>query len=157
MDWELYKRAFEWDGSYREICVFGAQLDDWQQLLDFLKSSNYEVDLLDKVQEAYIPLPEEADTFFVGSNQQLYLLEVNIGGSAPCVLHCRFRDESEIVFYFLPLDVTGEKALLNVFNFMIGLGTVLQKDVILTVENVRDWALFRFSAASGTLAPEIPQ
>ncbi len=155
MDWDFYKQAFEWDGSYREICVFETQLDDWQRLLDFLKSSNYEVDLLDKVREAYVPLPDEADVFFVASDQQLYLLEVNIGGSAPCVLHCRFRDEAEIVFYVLPLDVTGETALLQVFDFMIKVGSTLQKDVILTVENVRDWALFRFDVASGTLAPEI--
>ena len=157
MDWEFYKQAFEWDGSYREICVFDTQLDDWQRLLDFLNSSNYEVDLLDKVHEAYVLLPDEADAFFAAPDQQIYLLEVNIGGSAPCVLHCRFRDKGEIVFYFLPLDVTGETALLQVFNFMIQLGSALQKDVILTVENVRDWALFRYDVASGTLAPEIPE
>ncbi len=156
MDWEFYKQAFVWDGSYREICVFDTQLDDWQRLLDLLNSSNYEVDLLDKVQETYVPLPNEADAFFVASDQQFYLLEVNIGGNTPCVLHCRFRDEAEIVFYFLPLDVTGETALLHIFDFMIKLGNAVQKDVILTVENVRDWALFRFDLASGTLAPEIP-
>jgi MFS family permease len=151
LEWELYKKAFEGDGMSRNIYVFGTKINDWQKLIDFLHGSSYDVKLLDKEQNAYIPLLERADLLFPQSESLPYLLQVDVG---KCILHCHFFYPSEIEFTLDCRDVTDGAILSNLLAFMKDLGRLYEKDTVLTVGNMREWVLIRFDSQRNRIRAE---
>ncbi len=152
LEWELYRRAFEGNGTSRSIYVFGTRLDDWQRLLNSLQNSPYQVKLLDTERNIYVDLPLRADSLFAGNPALPYLLQVHIGS---CMLHCHFFFPSEIEFTLDTQEVCDSYALTQIFDFMNGLGRLFEKDVVLTIGNMREWVLFRFDMQSKRVKAEL--
>ena len=59
LNWQHYKTAFEFDGSWRDIYVLNTYVNDWQSLMDFLRASPYEISYTFDGEEIELPLRVE--------------------------------------------------------------------------------------------------
>ena len=152
MNWKEVESAFDWDGSWRDVYVFDVSLNDWQCLLDTLRSSNYTLrfqrELPSGVEE---PVPEQVDVLFGGPEQPRPLLLTDVGGVA---LACHFFSSEEIEFDLDPREVSGQEQAEAVFDFMRRIGLALGKPVRLTPENLRQYVLIEYDPATDTLRKE---
>lgn len=139
MTWTEYKKEFEWDGSWRDIYILKTGIGDWQQLIGFLRKDLYSITF--KIGENVAPLPADAAEIFHKRNQSGVLMSVQVDG---ITLNCHFFTEEEIEFDIDPREVNSEERLKELFGFMRRIGQLLQKEVILTPENGREAAIFRY-------------
>lgn len=145
-NWNDYKADFEWDGSLRDIYVLDTSLSHWQALLDLLHSGTYKFSTYAYGEEAPAPLPPSATNLF---NRGIgHLLCINLG---PLVLNCHFFTEQEIEFDLDPREVKSQAEAEHLFAFMIHLGNLMNKEVVLTPENGQDSPIFRFLPSVGEL------
>lgn len=142
MNWQDYKIAFEWDGSWRDIYVLDTNINDWQRLLDFLRESSYVT-----IYHGLIgpELPETMQEIIEIQKTSISTMSINIGET---IVNCHFFLESEIEFDIDPRDIDNEAKLTEIFNFMQRIGNLLRKEVILTEENGEDEIWFRFVPGS---------
>ena len=145
MEWEKVQSAFEWDGSWRDIYVLDASLDDWQRLLDFLRTSRYNLTFSRVSVE---PLPAHAAEAFGGPDDVRPLLQIDVDG---VVVNSHFFAEDEIEFDLDPREVEVSADAEAVFEFMGGVGRALGKPVILTPENMSELALVAYDPATDEL------
>ncbi len=138
MKWEDYSTDFDWDGSLRDIYVLETSVLDWQKLFDFLKSSDYTFAYqLYELEE----LPGSIE-IFGERRENKGLLCVDAGD---VTLNCHFFCREIIEFDLDPREVKGEEQANFVFDFMRQLGRALNKEVILTPENMLESPIFKFS------------
>jgi hypothetical protein len=41
VNWDAQRHDFEWDGSWRDIYVFGTSTADWENVLDLIRNGSY--------------------------------------------------------------------------------------------------------------------
>lgn len=143
MSWADYKAEFEWDKSWRDLCIPETTVEDWQRLLDYLSTSQYDLDYSVEYEET--PLPSDVRNIFELKEEGSGFLCVDVNGIP---LNCHFFDEAEIEFDLDPRDVDTESKLDELFEFMTELGRLLEKPVLLTPENTHSTHLFRFDPVS---------
>lgn len=146
MNWKQYQKEFEWDGSFRDIYIFGTSLDDWQKLLDFIRTGQYTFEY--KVDNKPAGLPQQAALMFEKESDR-GLMSINIGN---LLLNCHFFMTDEIEFDLDPREVKGEKDLVELFTFLRQLCRITNKQTVLTSENVPGLWIFRFTP--GITEPE---
>ena len=142
MNWQDYKTAFEWDGSWRDIYVLDTNINDWQRLLDFLRESSY-VTIYHGLTGP--ELPETMQEIFEIQKTSFSSMSIDIGQIR---VNCHFFLESEIEFDIDPRDIDSEEKLTKIFDFMQRIGNLLNKEVILTEENSEDEIWFKFVPGS---------
>ena len=91
MNWQEYKTAFEWDGSWRDIYVLDTNINDWQQLLDFLRESSYIA-----IYHGLIgpELPTTIQEIFEIQKQSISSMSIDIGQIR---VNCHFFSEIKIL------------------------------------------------------------
>lgn len=138
LPWDTVRGEFVFDGSWRDIVVFGTDLNDWQRMLDAIRSGGYEVayyradkpsDLPAKASDAF-PLPGESDR-----RLSVWFAEV--------LANCHFFQDNEIEFDVDPREVKGQRELDALFEFMRCLAQAVNKSVLLTAENMPEIVVFR--------------
>jgi len=144
MKWEDYKVEFEFDGSWLDIYVLSTTVSDWQLLFDFLRSDVYEFSYT--IDEEKTVLPILAKQIFDERQDFSPLLQVNLGS---VVLNCHFFTDEEIEFDIDPREIQSERQAEAIFTFMRQIGQTLNKEVILTPENMQDAPIFKFLPSVG--------
>lgn len=132
LDWPRQQADFEEVCTLRDIYVQNASIDDWQVVLAMIFERDYQARLLRG--DASVAMPSVVDYLFDHDNR--YLLCFRVGGIG---LNCHFFSTDEIELSFGPEEVT-EATLPNLLRFMIDLGDVTKKPVLMTHENsVEAW------------------
>jgi hypothetical protein len=144
-DWQICKSDFAWDGSWRDIYVFGTTASDWEKLLRSLD------DLADRAAFSACGAASELPRTFDQASWTVEtrpLLQLHIG---PVLLCCHFFAEDEIEFDLDPRDVTDAAALDRILGFMKHLGELLGKAVYLTPENMPETSILEYSPEAGAV------
>ncbi|MFT3928494.1 MAG: hypothetical protein QM778_38550 [Myxococcales bacterium] len=141
LGWSEVRAEFVWDGSWRDLCVRAANLDDWQHVLDALRVAGFSMEYT----VAGVPseLPLQVSEVFMRSVEGC-LLSVTTAG---VLLVTQFFDEDEIVFDLDPREVVGQVELDAALAFMKVLACATGKDALMTPENMHDVPFIRVDAA----------
>ncbi|WP_170770506.1 hypothetical protein [Ruegeria lacuscaerulensis] len=145
LDWAECSVAFAADGTLRDIYVLGTTEADWQKFTDFaakLDSSFY----CDGEQRK---LPKHISSIFDSNREQLVLMKIETGCTT---IHCHFFTESELELDDDPKHIVSQQGLNEISEFIIGLGKVLKKNVVLTEENAPAAVWLSYSAADKKIA-----
>src|SRR2546430_276629 len=104
--WETVRNEFDFDGSWRDICVFRTDIADWQRMLNAIRSAGYTIayfrddeptELPVDVSQAF-PIPGEYDR----------RLSVSFG---EVLANCHFFTVEEIEFDIDTREVKGQQQL----------------------------------------------
>lgn len=145
MDWKISQEVLGVDGSLRHICVRNTNVEDWQTVVDWLRTSSYILKFRRLENET---LPENVQTIFDRQEEILSFMSVDVGDAS---LNCHFFWEKEIEFDLDPREMTSEAVVQRVFDFMAHLGNLLGKPVDLCPEGFDDFAIFRYDPAIAKL------
>jgi FAD/FMN-containing dehydrogenase len=147
MDWDDYKKAFEFDGTWRDIYVPETELKDWKTLLEFLAEGHFPVRFL--VNDTEQPLHTNVWQIFQDKKQdRIPLLWIDVAG---VMLACHFFEQNEIEFDLDPREVTGEKHAQALLDFMKQIGDELDKNIFLTEEDAAEDIWFSYDPATGEI------
>lgn len=138
------KRAFYTDGSLRDIYVLGTDEQDWQKLLDFLHTGSYSVKCIIAGEQS--PFPERVADIFSLIHTDGGMLYID---AERLDLHCYCYAYEEIEFDVDPRNMNNEQQISRLLDFMRLVGTVLNKEIVLTPENMPNRPLFRFNPIIG--------
>lgn len=133
---------FEFEGSWRDIYVFGATISDWRSVIDALRRWNPapEFSIFGEASK----LPERVEDIFHGEWHGAFL-SFEVGKVR---LNCHFHDEDPIEFHLDPREVAGPDEVDALVGFMEMLGRMTGKIVALTMENCPEAMIFRYSPES---------
>jgi len=134
--------AFYADGSLRDIYVQNTGIQDWQVLLNFLPTSKYKFQFL--VGGEQQPLPNQVEDIFHQLQPVLLCID-----QEHLALNSHFFAREEIDFDLNPSRINTDQQLTRLIDFIYDLGQLLQKEVILTPENMSEYPLFRFDPMTG--------
>ena len=138
LDWTAQKADFVPDGALRDIYVEGTSIDDWRRTLALLFQGPYRTEL--RLGETRVSAPEDVASLFMPEGERFHLLfwvgDVDVA--------CHFFSYDEIEFDFVP-NLIDEPKLSSLLHFMLALGSMLKKVVIMTPENFRTAPIFRYS------------
>ncbi|WP_145998499.1 hypothetical protein [Caulobacter flavus] len=132
MDWIDVAAEFEWDGSWRDIYVLDATLDDWRRTLDALRDLEPPPSFYEAGEPALLPLRPQA--IFDRREETSFLLTLTVEGVR---FNCHFFDDAEIEFDIDPREVQGQRELDVLRHFMELLARSTGKKAILTHENTK--------------------
>lgn len=146
---DRFADAFYVDGSLRDIVIVNTTIDDWEKLYSELTLGEYE--LAFECGDSHTPPPNVRELLAGGGmHDQCPRLRVTLGASK---LNCFFYCKEEIEFDLDPRDVSSEDEFLRITDFIRRLGTVLEKDVVLTDENVHEFELIRYRHEKDDIVP----
>lgn len=139
MQWDQCKKAFEFDGSWRDIYILNTDSTDWNKLLEALSLSKYEIRFwIDHEKSKPIVTIQEA---FKIKKRASLLMHIEVVGVA---IACHFFTDKFIEFDIDPRQVVDQTALDGVLDFMAFLGNILQKAVVLTPEDLENIPLIQY-------------
>jgi hypothetical protein len=141
VSWAEVSADFERDGSLRDIYVIGANLADWQVVIDTVRRMNPPP--VFSAGGDVAELPDRAERWF--GTELIGTLSFRIG---QIDINCHFFSADEIEFDLYPQQVDGPEALEVVQSFMCELGNLTGKPVILTGENCREAVILRYRPGS---------
>ena len=148
MKLEDCREAFHCDGSLRDIYVLNTTREDWNNFLTWLRCGDYRLTYTRDGEEARPPTL--ADDLLEDAEHS-HNLVVDVDGVSLC---CHFFSTNEIELDLVPNEVASQAALDGVLSFMVGLGTCLSTDVILTEENRLEDIWFTYTHADKQLRIE---
>jgi len=151
VEWEAVRADFQWDGSLRDLYVFGTSDEKWDRFLVALQSWGYPTQF--SVEGKPSILPESARSVFQIRNRASPLLRIDVGGVGLC---CHFFSEEELELDLDPRDVDGPARLGQLMSFMQKLGQVLQLPVVLTPENRPECAVMTYDPVSDRTSHRAP-
>jgi len=138
--WNTCKQDFEWDGSWRDIYVTPASLDDWKAVFPLLRAQS---DAEFIRESGSVSIPDSLDeSFFTDSRPTL---RFRVGGVL-VVFH--FFTPEEIECDIDPREVTGQASLDAVLTFVQQLGDLTRKRTVLTPENCSDHPIISYDPES---------
>ncbi|WP_152532133.1 hypothetical protein [Leptolyngbya sp. Heron Island J] len=147
MQWSQCEKAFEFDGSWRDIYILNTSSMDWDKLLDALSHSKYEIKFwVDNAKSQPILTMQEALEI---RKKACPLMHVEMMGIA---IACHFFTDENIEFDIDPRQVVNQQDLDAILDFMTFLGNLLQKTVVLTPENLEDIPLIQFFPKAQTFS-----
>ena len=139
IEWALVAGDFEPDGSLRDIYIHDTSRTDWERVLGHLKARYSPLRFMIDSEDAPMP-PGVADIFAIRERAS-----PSLGFSVAGVLVvCHFFTEAEIEFDIAPQDVQGPSHLAGLQTLMKELGTLTQRVVSLTPENLPDLPILEF-------------
>ena len=139
MKFEDCKQAFHFDGSWRDIYVFDTTIDDWEKFLDFVRNYDCKLRLLHDGDPSAIP--DTALKIFQDTEHS-HSLSMDID-DITIVAHFFRTDEIEMDID--PREITSQIQFDRFTNFVLALGSKLQKDIFITEENASEEIWFRYS------------
>jgi len=141
--WTVFEAEFYRDGSLRDIYVLDTQLQDWAAAANFI-ARRYRFEFTGAWQEASFPSDIER-LFPTDPESPLTTLSLDVSGVR---VNGHFFTAHEIEFDLDPAEVSDPSRLDGLFAFMKGLASAVGKDVLLTPENMREIAIFRFRSGA---------
>ncbi len=137
LNWSEQRADFVADGSLRDIYIQNTTLDDWKVVVANIQSGDYRA----RIQRGGIAatMPNSFESLFEANDRPF--MTFSVGGVG---LDCHFFTPTEIEFSFGPEEVT-EESLQGLLAFMIELGDVTTKPVIMTPENCPESPIFRYA------------
>jgi superfamily I DNA and/or RNA helicase len=146
MDWQDVSLWFDQDGFLRDIYILESSIQDWQiiweSLIEDRNRLNFSVDGLQE------DPPETVESVFASRLEHSAQASYTLGKQT---INCHFFDPSEIEFDFDPRDVHGPAELDDLVNFMVELGRLVSKSVILTHENDPAALIARFDPKTSSI------
>ena len=124
--------AFEEHGPVRDIYVLDTTSDDWQRLLDHLRTSHHRLDFRVGGEPAPLP-PRPAEIFAHNAKPDVATadLHVDLGGYQIATF---FWEAGNIEFTLFPELIDTEQRYQALMAFLVELATVTGKPAILTTE-----------------------
>src|SRR5262245_30449355 len=110
--WKTVRDEFAFDGSLRDIYVFGTSIADWQRMLDAFRSTGYTLTYFRADQPT--GLPANAADAFPPPEECDRRLSVRFAG---VLANCHFFTVEEIEFDIDPREVKGQQELNALFGF----------------------------------------
>lgn len=144
IDWQTVKGEFEWDGSFRDIYITPACLDDWQSIYPFLLECPGAAFFEDGVLCA--PPRTIESTLFRSDRPFLSLLSVHAGCAQ---LNFHFFWQFEIECDMDPREVTSQADLDALLAFVKELGDRTHKTAVITPENVPTGPIISYDPTTG--------
>lgn len=144
------RQAFHRDGSLRDIYVRNVTMEHWETFLDLIRSSDFGYRYTRDGSTARLP---STAAQILGDSSATHNLAIELGGVTAC---CHFFAEDEIELDIDPREVRSPIVERQVLKFMALLGAELDRDVILTEENLRDAVWFRYSSKDDVVQTETP-
>jgi len=138
LNWDTVREEFAFDGSWRDIYAFQTDIADWQCMLDAIRSAGYKLVYFRNDQPTAIPA-KAADTFPLPGDCDRRLSV----WFSDVLATCHFFTVEEIEFDIDPREVKGQQELDALFEFMRLLAHAINKDVVLTPENMSEIVIFR--------------
>jgi hypothetical protein len=147
MGWDLISPHFQWDGTLRDIYIFGTSVAEWSQVWEILKAEpGHLVFLIDGEQATP---PTTVEQIFALRTGHSVVASYELGKQK---LNCHFFTEEEVEISLDPRDVEGIKEVEDLVRFMAALGRATAKEILLTEENQPQAILARFTPAVGDVA-----
>ena len=140
IDWEICKQDFNWDGSWRDIYVFDTTIEDWQQLLDFLRKEykvQYSVDGEER------DLPFSVSDIFSATQQACIFIKFQV---SIILFSGHFFSQDTIEFDIDPCEVTSQIDLDIILDFMQRISFLINKSIVLTPENAREYTIIDYDS-----------
>jgi hypothetical protein len=131
--WETVRSEFAWEGSWRDICIPGVDIKEWQAVMNALRAGGLSGELT--VNGATSAMPDDISTLFRLADGVTALWSSSLAG---VVLFCHFFDRSEIEFDLDPREVKGQAEIDGLLGFMRTLAKATGKVVLMTPENMHD-------------------
>ncbi len=123
-----YKQIFKRDeGALLEIVVFDTTLEEWQCVLDYLRTEYLVVYTEDGTER---PLPT-IETVWQARDERSIMLEIALPG---LMVNSHFLDNKQITMNILPEQVDSSEKGEAVFQLMVEIADLLSKKVFLTPE-----------------------
>lgn len=129
LDWEAVKDHLEPDGSLKDIRIAETNERDWMVLFEYLQS-HYLVWFL--VDGEPTPLPASVEDINRIQEYAAPALYVQIGSVAAWTV---YFEGDEVEFSFEPADIRSMNEFGPIVIFMVDIGRLLQKKIILAWEN----------------------
>lgn len=124
------------DGSLRDIYVDNTTINDWDILIDTLKTSGYVLTYF--MGENICELPDSLEKLFIDT-EQFYLLRVQ---EENVIFNTYFDIIDRIEFDLDPRDFVAFEQNIIAYKFMRLIADTLNKKVKLTPENTSETSLF---------------
>src|SRR5262245_63015363 len=138
-----YVEAFAYDGSLRDIYILSISRKEWSKLLNLVKSDEFRTSFW--INGETRPIPSDVNGLFYRQMDTALLLEIDVGGVK---LNCHFFVENEIELDLDPRQVNSDEKVEAVLAFMSRLGRELEKEVLMTAENMRTVVIFRYDPST---------
>ncbi|BCL84635.1 hypothetical protein ccbrp13_71000 [Ktedonobacteria bacterium brp13] len=116
----IYQDIFYMDGSLRDIYVLRTSEQDWQTLLDFLRTSSYPLECL--VGGEHQPLPEQVTDLFKLEREVGVTLRID---REHLEINCHFFTHEEIEFDLDPKDFQNDQQVSRLLDFIRAIGQLL--------------------------------
>ena len=140
MAWETVQEAFRSDGALRDLYVFDTTAADWDAVLTALPGWGYRTEY--SVDGVPRELPGPAEQAFAVRPDAASLMAVQVDSVR---LNSHFFSEAEIEFDLNPAEVRGAVEFSAVTQFMARVGQTLKKPVVLTLENMREAVIVKYT------------
>ena len=154
--WESIKHEFEpegeWRGEWRDIYVLNNGEQDCENVLTFLRTSNYDLTFFRDGEQA--ELPQTARDICVISENEHCILSTDIGDNCLNCLFLGFFAE-EIEFYFDPRDVHDLLSFNRLLDFVKHLAKVVDKPVGISMGNHREETFLKFVPKTNKLIYQV--
>ena len=139
---DLKEKVFYWDGSWRDIYVLNINIQGWESLYScFVKNYSTKFTIGGDV---VVLLPKTAkDAFDLRENKTLCLC-VMVGDIDVCI---HFFNEDDFEADIDPRQIKNQDDIIKLLDFIRHIGTLLNKNVILTDENVQSEVLLTYDHA----------
>lgn len=150
-DWAYVSPYFDWDGSWRDICILDTTQAHWNAVVNLLQNSSYQWSLYvggdpltSAAEGGKIP---DFDTLVVRSDRLMTHMKFAISDIS---IKCHFFEDDKIEFDIDPRDV-GAANWPELVTFLFDLSRVTGKPCLLTEENCPHLWLVKANAVSGEM------
>jgi hypothetical protein len=143
IDWQVVKSEFEWDGSFRDIYITSATLDDWQTIYPFLLECPGASLSRDGVTRSP---PRTIESLFAESDRPSSLLSVHAGRVQ---VNFHFFTQDEIECDIDPCELKSQTDLDALLVFVRELGDRTHKATVISHENQPEAAIISYDPRTG--------
>ncbi len=144
--WQSVARAFEWDGSWRDIYILNTSVNDWDVVLKALSLGSYGFKFICSGESWAKALPSFANITLLrersGVTSSFVIVDITI--------KCHFFTDDTIEFDLDPREVNAENWP-ELCNFLFELSRITEKPCRLTEENCPDLWWLEASASTSKL------
>ncbi|MBS7530508.1 hypothetical protein IC619_008395 [Hazenella sp. IB182353] len=136
-DPEILTNIFYKDGSLRDVYIFDTDEYEWRKFLNLLKTIPFICEfMVNGIESNHIHF--DIQDILKLSDEKNVLFIINLDGVK---IHCHFFCIEEIELDINPKEINNYRAMNLVFEFMKTISNKLNKEVIITPENMPTYPL----------------
>jgi len=146
VDWEAVRADFAPDGAWRDVYVFDTSASDWQLFINMIRERRLPMRFFVDGEDA--ELPSDVMEIFALWEAHSPLLRLAVRGLD---LNCHFFTEDQLELDLDP-EMIDEHRVVELVDFIVSLGDLLKKDVVVTYENVPTAEIIRYVSTTGVVS-----